>query len=148
AGAFPTPWPARPTAALVAFWLLGVALAPLVAGLFARRAGLAGVWAGVWLWWSALGLLLAVLLPGLSFLYLMPALVAGLLGLALLPRGGVAATVAALVPAVVAGLLWLPLIHGLFDALGGLALPVDAALVALLLTALAPLVPADSPLVR
>ena len=147
-GAFPTPWPARPMAFVVAFWMLAVAVAPFLAGLFARRSGFAGLWAGVWLWCGALGLGLAIFLPGLSFLFLVPTLVAGLLGLALLPRGGAGATFAAIVPAVVAGLLWLPLLLGLFDGLGGLILPVVSALAALLLTLLAPLVPAAGPLVR
>src|SRR6185295_2430786 len=48
AGAFPSPWVARPLAAIAAFWLVSLAVTLWTAVLLTRRGGVAGFWSGVW----------------------------------------------------------------------------------------------------
>ncbi len=134
-GAFPYNWVASPWPEIAAFWLLSLAAAGAVAGGFSRRAGAAGLWAGTWLGWAVLGLVVAVVAPGVSYLFLVPALIAGIVGLA----AGTAGALASLVPAVVAAVLWFPILLPLYEGLGVGALIVIGVLVAALATALAPL---------
>jgi hypothetical protein len=141
-GAFPFPWVASPQPEIAAFWLLGIATAALVAGLLSRRAGATGLWAGVWIAWAVLGLVLSLVAPGVSYLFLVPALVAGIAGPVFPSRG----TLACLIPALTAALLWFPIVTPLYDGLGSPALVVVGVLVALLFTTFAPLVPASGSL--
>jgi hypothetical protein len=135
---FPTPWVARPHAATGAFWLIAFGGALGLAGLMGRRASLPGLWTGVWVFWSLLGLVLGVLLPGTSYLFIAPALVAGLCGLLL---GGSAGgrTTAAILPVFFAGLLWFPILRSLYLGLGLFGLLVTAVLLSLVFSALIPL---------
>src|SRR5262249_19326045 len=102
------PWPARALPGVGTFWFLALTLA-LSFGNWLRRARFFGLWSGIWLIWAIVGLTLALTLPGVSYLFLVPALVAGICGLAL-PSGPTAATLAGVVPAGVAGLLWFPIL--------------------------------------
>lgn len=136
-GAMPSLWVADPQPEIAAFWLLALAAVCLLAGAVSRRAGSAGLWAGVWILWAVLGLVVALTAPGISYLFLVPALVAGITGLIARPGG----TVAALVPGLVAAGLWMPLLHPLYDGLGKQALVLIGVLAAVLFTTLAPLVP-------
>ncbi|HEV2853908.1 MAG TPA: M20/M25/M40 family metallo-hydrolase [Thermoanaerobaculia bacterium] len=140
AGAFPSPWVARPLPAMAAFWLLALAASIGAASLLARRSSAAGIWAGVWIFWSVVGLLLGLSLPGASYLFLVPALVAGLCGLALSGSPG-GRTAAAILPVFVAGLLWFPVLRSLYLGLGLLGLLATAILLSFIFSALAPLVP-------
>lgn len=142
-GAFPAAWAANPLPAKVAFWLLPLA-AVLAAAAWLSRARSLGLWAGVWLCWAVVGLLLAVLAPGLSYLFLVPALVAGVAGLVTLGGPPSGRVLASLVPALAAGLLWFPILLALYDGLGLGGLFVTGVLVGVFATTLAPLVaPAD-----
>lgn len=143
-GAMPYVWVDDPQAELAAFWLLGTAVALLVAGWVSRRAGAVGLWAAVWIGWSVLGVAVAMTAPGIAYLFVVPALVAGVLGL-VLPVGGVAAS---LVPGFVAAVLWIPIVLPLYDGLGTTALMATGLLVAVLVTTLIPLVPASGALGR
>jgi peptidase M28-like protein len=142
APAFPYPWVARPLPATVAFWLLALAATLWVSSLLGRRAPLAGLLAGVWILWSLLGLILGLALPGLSYLFLVPALVAGVCGLALggSPGGRV---LAAIVPAVVVGLLWFDILRFLYLGLGFTGFLITAVLLAIVFGTLIPLLPAS-----
>ncbi|HEX5760519.1 MAG TPA: M28 family peptidase, partial [Thermoanaerobaculia bacterium] len=132
-GAYAAVWLAEPLA-VAPFWLAGVAGALAVAIPLVRRAGTAGAWAGVWLLWALLALAVGASLPGLSFLFLAPALLAGLAG-ALAPGSAAAA----LLPLALAGALWLPILRFLPDALKTGILPAVAALVGLSVSGLAAL---------
>jgi hypothetical protein len=108
-----------------------------------------GTWAGVWSGWALVALVLSLAAPGSAYLFLVPALtaaVAGVLGIARVGRTGRAGRIgrvsAAIAPGVVAVLLWFPVLLPLYLALGILGLPVVFALIALLFTATAPLLPA------
>lgn len=136
-GATPGLWVHGPQPEIAAFWLLALAAVAALAATVSRRAGFAGLWSGVWIAWSVLGVALAAVAPGISYLFVVPALVAGIEGL-LFRSGGDAA---ALIPAGVAFLLWIPILLPLYDGLGKPALVVIGVLAAAMLTALAPLVP-------
>jgi hypothetical protein len=143
-GAMPYNWVDRPQAELAAFWMLGIGVALAIAGAVSRRAGAVGLWSAVWIGWAVLGFAVALSAPGISYLFVVPALVAGILGLLLMP-GGLAAS---LVPGLVAALLWMPILTPLYEGLGVPALMAIGLLVALLATTLFPLVPASGALGR
>lgn len=135
AGAHPSPWVARPLPVMAAFWLASLAVTLWTAVLLTRRGGFTRLWAGVWIFWSLLGLLLGLLLPGLSYLFLVPALVAGIAGLAAAGR-----PLASILPTLVAALLWFPVLIFLYAGLGMTGLLATALLLAFVYATLTPLV--------
>jgi peptidase M28-like protein len=141
AGSFPSQWVAHPLPAMLAFWLLPLAVTVALGGALGRRSGAAGLWAGVWTGWSLLGILLGLTLPGLSYLFLPPALVAGVLGVAVFAAGGSAGgrMAAAVVPVLVVGLLWFPVLGSLYLGLGILGLMATSILLAFVYSTLIPL---------
>jgi hypothetical protein len=136
-GGLAAPWPAHGLPGQAAFWLLALAVAVAAAGWFSR-AGFLGSWLGGWLVWCLLGLVTALLLPGASYLFIVPALAAGLVGLFLPGRDG-ARFAAVAVPVLVAGALWFPLLILFYDGLGSPVLWLLGTLLAILLTAILPL---------
>jgi Peptidase family M28 len=132
-GAYAAKWLAEPLA-VAPFWLGAIAAGLFAAAPLARRAGAEAAWLGVWTVWALLGLGVGATLPGLSFLFIAPALVAGLAG-AVAPG----AAPAALLPLAAAGALWFPIVRFLPDALAMGILPTVAALVGLATSGLAPL---------
>ncbi len=100
---------AHPEPLVAAMWIAGIACT-----FFLTRGR---PWQGVALIWNVIAIALALTLPGLSFLFLVPAIV-----LNLPARGIVAAAVAAT--------LLFPLALVLYTALGGVALPIVAVLLA------------------
>lgn len=146
--AFPSPWIANPLPATLAFWLLPLAVTLGLAAWLSRRSGAAGLWAGTWIWWAVLGLLLAVIAPGACYLFLVPALVAGLAGIASLTSAPGVRAWAALLPMLVAAVLWLPFLQFLYLGLGLMGLLVTAVLLALFDTTLTPLAAASGPGLR
>lgn len=131
-GALSAPWIATPAPALAALVLAAIAGGVVASASLARRATPRGLWSGTWLAWSALGVASAAVAPGTSYLFVVPALAAGVAGVAR------SIGVASAVPAVFATIVLAPLQIALYDALG-LALPVLFAVpAALLVTTLAP----------
>ncbi|WP_222262969.1 M28 family peptidase [Modestobacter marinus] len=132
-------FPLRPLPARLAVLLLaGTALAAW-AGLFRRRIGAWGLGIGGLGWLTLLGGLTAVVAPGMSFAFALPALggALGVLAAALLPsRARPVAVAVGAVPSL--ALLW-PFVVSTFDA-GLSAAPIVAALAVLLGATLAPLV--------
>ncbi len=133
----PGPWAQSPLPDVAAFWLLALAVVAFIAGAVSRRAGAEGLWSGVWIGWAVLGVVVALIAPGIAYLFVVPALVAGIAGLAARPGSAVSV----LVPAVVAFVLWIPILLPLYDGLGKPALVLVGALAAALFTSLAPLIP-------
>src|SRR3954451_6957070 len=148
APAFPSLWTANPGPAIAAFWLLALGGGLGLAGLMGRRVGLPGLWAGVWAFWALLGLLLGIVLPGISYLILVPALVAGLCGLILGGGSPAGRTLAAVLPAFVAALLWMEILGMLYAGLGLTGLLVAAVLLAVVLSTLTPLMAGVGPWAR
>lgn len=131
-GALPAPWIASPIAALLSLNLAAIAGGVAASASLARRATPRSLWVGTWLAWSALGVGAAAVAPGTSYLFVVPALAAGVFGAA--RNIGIAAAG----PPVFATLILGPIGIALYDALG-LAVPVLAAVpTALLVTTLAP----------
>lgn len=136
------PWIAHPGPALAGFVALAFATGSGLSVVLARRTGFWGATLGHALLAAALGLLVASLLPGASFLLLVPA-AAG--GVALLPaaagRGSATALriAAAGLPAGASFAVLLPLLFFLYDALGALAWPILTGALGLGVSALLPL---------
>ncbi|HVB36780.1 MAG TPA: M20/M25/M40 family metallo-hydrolase [Candidatus Acidoferrales bacterium] len=148
AGAFPARWIAHPSPLLVAFWAMGFFAVTIVSLWFWRAAGFWGLWSGLWIWWALASLVLALLAPAFSYVFVVPALAAGIFGLAAMfnrKENSSISSAVATVPAVVAAAVAIEAIWFLYDALGGIALPGIAVLVALIATPLAALVGTVSP---
>jgi hypothetical protein len=113
----PRPWVAHPGPTLAAFALLGAAL-PLSAGHLLRRAGAIGLWSGAALGFSLLALVVSILLPGASYLFLVPALSAGAVGALLhsVPRRSL--LIVTLAPTIAAAIVWLPVLLLIYSAIG------------------------------
>jgi hypothetical protein len=124
-GALPTQWIAHPLWFVATLWLVSVLGAWTVAAKIAGRAGHRGLAAGVWVLWSAVAVALALVAPGLSFVFLIPALAAGLFDLS--DRNGSGGVVAA----AAASFFWLPMAWFMYDGLGVRGGMVIAAMVAL-----------------
>lgn len=141
ADAMPVNWVAHPLPLKIVFWSLAVAEVVANAIFFGRRAQFWGHWSGVWLWLALLSILTSWLAPGLSYLFLLPTLVAALAGLPFTLRrsGGIAGLgLVVLLPLATASILaYRPLIL-LYDAVGNRGLPLSTLLVALLLTSVTP----------
>lgn len=141
-GAFPSSWTAHPLPVIAAFWLLAFAATNLIATLLRRRAGAAGLWSATWSWWALSALTLAWYAPGMSYLFLVPALAAGLAGvLAAYASDNSPWTknVVILLPMAAAAVLWFPLLLFLYDAMGSPVLFGVAAMLAIVLTTAAPM---------
>ncbi|HEV7508328.1 MAG TPA: M20/M25/M40 family metallo-hydrolase [Thermoanaerobaculia bacterium] len=140
-GAFASRWAARPLPAMIAFWLLPLAVTLALGGFLGRRSGSVGLWAGVWTGWSMFGIALSLTLPGLTYLFLAPALVVGILGVAVFAAGGSAAgrLAVTVIPALVVGLLWFPVLGSLYTGLGLLGLLATSILLAFVYSTLIPL---------
>jgi Peptidase family M28 len=162
AGPLAVTWLAHPMPALAAFWLLPLAVAAALAAMLGmgRRAAPLGMWAGVWIVWAALAVAVAVLAPATSYVFVVPALAAGICGVAgRLWRGSGPATpaaaersappiAAAIVPGVVAAVLWWGVLPPVYEGIGVPALPIVAVLLSLVYATLAPLVAAGGGLGR
>jgi hypothetical protein len=135
AGVFPSPWVARPLPAMAAFWLVSLAVTLWAAVLLTRRSGLAGAWAGVWILWSLLGVVLGLLLPGVSYVFIVPALIAGLAGLM-----GLGRPLASILPVLAAGVIWFPVVIFFYTSMGLNGLLYTAVLLVFVFVTLTPLV--------
>jgi len=115
------PWYGYPFASVVALWLVAALAVLLQAALLNRRGHISTRYAGVWLLRSTMGVVLAVQLPEASFLFILPAAVAGVSGLASWlwrrDEDAVATQLLALVPALAAAVLWFPLVLQLETAM-------------------------------
>jgi hypothetical protein len=140
-GAWPGEATTRPAVAVVAFWLLGLALALLVAAVFERWARRTGGWAGCWLCWSLAACAAAYYVAEASYLLVVPALVAGVAGVvSAIAQREPAGFTATAVPLVTAAVLWMPPAWFLFDALGPPTLPAIAGALAMTGTPMLPLI--------
>lgn len=131
AGAFPVGVLADPLPAILAASAAAVAATLLVLTVESRWTGSpAEVWERIWTSSALLGLVLAVTVPELSFLLVVPTLAAGISRL-VLPE-----PISAWVPFVFLGLLVLPLALRMPEALGPVGLPLVAVGLGLTLTSL------------
>lgn len=140
-GATPVNWIAHPISLLAAFWSLPVAVVVTHAMLFSRRASFWGSWAGVWTWWAVLGVVVAWLANGASYILIVPTLIAALAALPFTLRRAESSAVAwaAILPMGAAAVVSFSPLLLLYTGLGNQFLIPIAVLVALVLTPLAPL---------
>jgi hypothetical protein len=137
---------AQPGPATAAMWLIGIGIPILVARRFHEHAKFDGLYLGQAICWSVIGIVLALVLPGGSYLAVILAMTCALLGVVRATVGADKAVVSILT-AGVAAVLFFPLAVALYDALGRPSLPAIAAVVALVSTTFAPMV-ATAPPVR
>ena len=127
---------ARPATSVAAMALIGIAASLVAAALFARRSKPLSMLYGVAIVWHAIGIALALTLPGAAFIFLVPALAVTLCALVRAND-----TITSAVAATVAAILIVPMALMLYDALGGPLMASVALLVAALFTLVAPLFP-------
>ncbi len=104
---------------------MSVAAAAVIIVLRSKRFGTDhtwNAWLSTWLWWNAIGLLTALLLPGGSYLFILPGLAVAIGGLfaaqtpTYLTHWGLLET--SCLGAIAAGVLWWPVSMLLYDGLG------------------------------
>jgi Peptidase family M28 len=142
AGGTPVNWVAYPLAIEIAFWSLAVAVVTTHAILFARRAGFWGLWAGGWIWWALLSIVISWQMPGLSYFFLVPVAVAALAGLAATlgrSESAVGVAFASILPLAAVGIVGFAPVLLLYSALGNRGLLAVSIVVGLMCTPLAPL---------
>ena len=127
-------WVAYPAPSIAAMWLTGLAAALFAAALFRRRSNERAMLFGTAIVFHAAAVVLALTLPGPSFLFLVPAVLVTICALAHAndtTMSAVAATGAAIVI--------FPMGLVLYDALGGRLMSVIALIIALVAVWIAPL---------
>jgi hypothetical protein len=123
-------WVAHPGGAIAAMWALGIGTAIVIGAATRRRISFDSQLVAAALVWNALGVIVTLVLPGGSYLLIIPALILSI-GALLRAFGAVNEALPAIAGGVVAGLLYFPLALQLYDALGTPVLPGIALLLAL-----------------
>jgi len=133
-GGLNSTWVAHPWPLVTAAWLIGVAIPHLAAIALGRWARSNEAWSGSMLWLAGLALLLGFILPGMSYLFLVPASVGGVVGLLVTWFGtgdGQWGWLRGTLSAAAAACVLFPLAWAFYDAMGIPALAVVASLVAI-----------------
>jgi hypothetical protein len=141
--AFGAVWVAHPGPMIAAAWLVGLLMSIIVAQILAKYAGVSGLYFGQALCWSAIAIALAIVLPGGSYVAIVPAMACAICALLRLNEG-----IAAIICASITAILVFPFGFALYDALGRPILPVIAVLIALAATTFAPFLSAVAALWR
>lgn len=129
-----TNWVAHPAPSIVAMWLAGIAAALGAAALFRRRSDERALLFGAAIVWHAVAIILAITLPGASFLFLVPALAVTICALAKASDVAMSA-----IAATVAAILIFPLGVLFYEALGGRLMTAIAIVIGITATLVAPL---------
>ncbi|HUP58952.1 MAG TPA: M28 family peptidase [Thermoanaerobaculia bacterium] len=127
-------WVAHPQPTVAAMWLTGIAAALFAFARLRRWSDERAMLYGTAIVWHAVAIALALTLPGLSYLFLVPAAAVMICALA---RASEAATSA--VAGTVAAILFFPLILTLYAALGGRQMIAITILIGMTATLVAPL---------
>ncbi len=135
-------WVAQPGPVITAMWLIGLTTAMICATRLRPLAGIDGLFIGHGLCWIAISVALTIVLPGGSYLALVPAMLFAIC--TLLP----AAEVSAIITSAIAALIWFPIIFTLYDLVGRMSLAAIAALVALVSTTFTPMASVRTPMHR
>ena len=123
-------WIAHPVPIQIAMWLAGIAAAIGIPSTLRHYTTDSGMLAGEALIWSALAMTLALVMPGASYLAIVPAVV--LVGRAFIHAfTGFSHELGALIASALMSIVLLPAAIALYDGLGNPALPVIAAVVAM-----------------
>jgi Peptidase family M28 len=141
-------WIAHPLAAQIAFFAVGFAGVGVVALLIAKRAGFWGFWIVNYIFFAALGVVTAKLATGACYIFIVPtlgALVAAIPAMLATEDSQGQKEFAAILPAALTFVMFVPLLWQLYEALGTVFLPAVAALFALALAGILPLLALDTP---
>ena len=130
-------WVAHPGPSIAAAWLIGILIAIFTAQRLIAFAGFEGLFFGQAICWSAIAIAMSIVLPGGSYLAIVPAVMCALCAL-LRTTMKMSEGAAAILCASVAALVLFPLGLALYDALGRPILPPVAVLIALATTTSAP----------
>ncbi|MEA2164104.1 MAG: hypothetical protein QOK37_2231 [Thermoanaerobaculia bacterium] len=133
-----TVWVAYPGAAIATAWLIGGVVSIIVAQRLIKYAGVDGLFLGYATCWTAIAIALTIVLPGGSYLTLVPAIAFAACALLRVTLKMSDAT-SAIACAAVAAIVIFPLGLALYVALGTGILPFIAMLIALVATTLAAL---------
>lgn len=134
-----TVWVAYPGTSIATAWLIGIGTAIVIAQRFIKSAGVDGLFLGHAICWSAIAIALAIVLPGGSYLTIVPAIAFALCAL-LRATVKMSEGASAILCAAVAAILIFPLGLALYVALGKPILPFIALLIALVATTFTPLI--------
>ncbi len=141
-GVTPANWPAHALPLQTAFWSLAISVVIVLSLAFAARGGFWGLWAGGWIWWTLLSVIVAWLTHGISFILLVPSCVAVVVGLFFTLRASRSLRglwLVAALPLFAAGIIGFTSLFFLYDALGVRLLAGTALVVAILFTPASPL---------
>lgn len=125
----PQPWPS-----VVSMWLAGLAAALLGCAAFNRRDDVCALLYGIAIVWHAIGIALAVTLPGAAYLFIVPALAVTICAWVHAKE-----ETTAIVAATIAAILFFPFGVVLYDALGSRMMAATAVLMGAFFTFVAPL---------
>jgi len=131
-------WVAHPGPFVAMAWLIGMGIAVFVAQRLVTSAGLDGLFLGQALCWSAIAVALSIVLPGGSYLAIVPA-VACAIGALLRATLKLSEGTVTIISAALAAIVLFPFGVALYDAIGRPILPFVAVLIALVTTTFAPL---------
>lgn len=127
-------WVAYPAVPVAAMWLTGIASAIFAASFFVRRSGALPMIYGNAIVWHAIGIALALTVPGASFIFIVPAVAVTICALT---RAGEIAT--ATIAATVGAIVFFPFGILLYDALGERLIGLVAVAIGIFATLAAPL---------
>jgi len=134
-------WVAQPGPSIAAMWLIGIGIAIAVARWLYPYAGFDGIFLGHALCWCIVSLALSMVLPGASYLTIVPATALAVCAIVRAAReadeGGLV-----IICGAIAAVLHFPLALSLYDAVGQPVLPMIAANLALVATTFTPLLAA------
>jgi hypothetical protein len=133
-------WVAKPFAMIAAAWIAGLAVPAIVIPSISRGRPRHAIVAGVAFVWSALAIAVAIILPGASYLFAVPAVMLGVLALA-----EANPVLTAILCTSVSGVLFFPFGFFLYEALGRPGLLAVAALVGFVATTYAAMSSAPKP---
>jgi hypothetical protein len=139
-------WVAHPLPAQIAFFAVGFVGIGIAGVLAAKRVGFWGFWIANGVCISALGIVTAKYATGACYVFLVPALgmVVAVIPLLLTKEDSAGnREFTAILPAVLTFVIFVPFLWQLYDALGTVFLPVVAALFALALASILPLLALD-----
>jgi hypothetical protein len=141
-GALPVQWVAHSLPALALSWASSFAIVSLLSVLFGARSGFWELWAGTWLWWTLIALLLSNFVPGTSYFFLVPSMVAGAMAVFHLTpcRPMLRQAASAIIPMLATTLVGLSTIWLFYDGFGRDYLGPNTVLAAIILTPFAPLI--------
>ncbi len=118
-GAMENRFPDNPLPVELTFWLFGLVAILSISFAFQRWISARHSWFGCWLIWGTLCLATSWFFTGGSYLFVLPALFAGLAGVvSVVLKSQWASAFAMVIPAAVAGILWLPSEQIFYDAVG------------------------------